>query len=110
MTGILLGQGDKITPGSALRNQDPAIGKGLLDQLAIREIEWKQKLSRFLLHAHVASGEKYRKDVGVVSAVDIRQESLLSGEQFTPSAAQQGDTGVVAVARVTDHIAVTALH
>src|SRR4029077_15290301 len=83
MTGILLGQGDEITPGSALRNQDPAIWKGLFDQLAIREIEREQELSRFLLHAHVATGKKYRNDVGVVFAVDIRQESLLPGEQFT---------------------------
>ena len=81
----------------------------MLDQLAIRKIERQQNLPRLLLHPDITASEKHRHDVRVLLTVDVGQESLFAGEQLSAPNAQHGDAGVVAIARVTDDVTVSAL-
>src|SRR5437588_10608240 len=110
MPSILFSKRNQLASRAALRNLNSALGQRLLDEFPIREIERQEDLSCLLLHADVAPGEKHRHHVGVILAVDVREEALLPRQEFAAADSQYSDAGVIAIPGVPDDVAIATLY
>src|SRR3954469_11560101 len=109
MPRVLFCEGDELPARTALRDVNPAVRKCLFDQLPIWKVERKEDLPRLLLHSDIAAREKHRHHVGIFFAVDVRQEALFPGQELAASDPKNRHAGVIAITRVSDDIAISAL-
>src|SRR6185437_5534832 len=109
MTRILLRELDQLATDAALRNVYALAWERFLDELSVWKIKRKHELRGMLRHADVAAREEQPQHVRIILAVHVLHEAVLAREQLSLSYAQQRNDRVVAIARVSDHVAIAAL-
>src|SRR2546423_8674818 len=82
----------------------------LLDEVSILQLERDEQLLRAFLPETVRTGEKRLEHLRIRLVFDVGEELMIAREHLAAPYPQPCHTGVVAVAREAEHVAVPSLH